>query len=98
MVKIKVEKEIERCCDCPFYIMHGGPGSVMICNHPSVKTMEEAYDLVSHLICNVSFPDKCPALTEEKRKEIFEEKNKSDKLRSDLKTLEWTQLGNKTVS
>ena len=52
--------EINRCYhECPYFGTEGGPGPVMVCNHPKNKTMEEAY-IISHPECDDGFPDECP--------------------------------------
>jgi len=66
-MKLKViiparEVEISRCYhECPYFGLDGGPGPVMVCNHPSLSGWE-GMDIISHPECVNGFPKKCPLL------------------------------------
>lgn len=44
---------------CPFFDTWGGPGPIMVCNHPGV---EDGRGIISHPECEGGFPPKCPLL------------------------------------
>ena len=55
---------IDKCYHtCPYFTTEGGPGPVMVCNHPYFDD-KESYDnyIISHPKCDTGFPDKCPLL------------------------------------
>lgn len=63
-MKIKVTKtiakEISRCYhECPYFIIDGGPGPVMICSHPAAENY--GY-IISHPECDNGFPSRCPLM------------------------------------
>jgi hypothetical protein len=58
------EVEISRCYhECPYFINDGGPGPVMVCNHP--KAEDSGY-IIDHPDCDNGFPKKCPLLKNSK--------------------------------
>lgn len=58
--KVSVEKEIDRCYhQCLYFGLEGGPGAVMICNHP--KAPKKGF-IISHPDCDNGFPKDCPLL------------------------------------
>jgi len=64
-MKVKVTKvstvEISRCYhQCPYFSVEGGPGPIMICNHPEVENPH----IITHPKCVSGFPEKCPLLKE----------------------------------
>ena len=67
-IKVNVTKEIERCVDCPFHGIDGGPSPVMMCFHPSATTLELAY-IIHSPECNNGFPERCPLLKENETKD-----------------------------
>ena len=42
--------------NCEYFGIDGGPGPVMVCNHPDA---EDCY-IISHAECTKGFPIKCP--------------------------------------
>ena len=57
-------KKIDRCYhECPYFGIDGGPGPVMVCNHPNA---EDNGLIISHPECDNGFPLRCPLLKEEK--------------------------------
>ena len=62
-IEVTVTKKITRCYhECPYFMLDGGPGPVMMCTHPDIgPSMEDCY-IISHPQCDNGFPDKCPLL------------------------------------
>ena len=59
-IEVTLTKKIERCYhDCPHFGIDGGPGPVMVCDHPDAP--ERGY-IISHPECEQGFPPKCPEL------------------------------------
>ena len=69
-MKIKViiptkEYEIERCYhECPHFGIDGGPGPVMVCQHPFFNGKGYEGCIISHPECDEGFPKDCPLLKE----------------------------------
>lgn len=58
-MKVTLEKEVRFCRECPYFGMDGGPGPVMVCEHP--KAPDQGY-IISHPVCDTGFPEKCPLM------------------------------------
>ena len=57
LMKVIFEKEINRCySECPYFGVEGGPGPIMVCNHPKADNLY----IISHPECDSGFPDQCP--------------------------------------
>lgn len=55
--KRRVTIELERCRNqCPYFGIDGGPGPVMVCDHPEAPSPY----IVSHPECDDGFPEECP--------------------------------------
>lgn len=59
---------ITRCYhECPYFGLEGGPGPVMMCNHPCwADKGTYAGAIISHPECDEGFPDRCPELPQNK--------------------------------
>jgi hypothetical protein len=58
-----VTKTISRCVECPYFGNDGGgPGQIMICEHPAFVRGTYEGAIISHPTCDVGFPEKCPLL------------------------------------
>jgi len=63
-ITVVYSKKIKECYhECPYFEIDGGPGPVMICNHPEVKNNGL---MIRHPECDNGFPPGCPLLKEEK--------------------------------
>ncbi len=60
-MKVKFEKNIERCRDCPHFGIDGGPSPIMVCNHS--KAPNQGY-IISRPFDD-SFPPLCPLKEEQ---------------------------------
>lgn len=57
-MKVVIVYSVERCYHtCPHFGLDGGPGAVMICNHPQAP---DSGHIISHPDCETGFPAKCP--------------------------------------
>ena len=56
---------IKRCYhECPHFGLEGGPGPIMVCEHPSLRGKGiEAAAIISHPDCDTGFPEECPLLS-----------------------------------
>jgi len=55
-------KRIARCYhECPYFGLDGGPGPIMVCEHPTLrgKGIEDAA-IIHHPDCDTGFPKLCP--------------------------------------
>jgi len=59
-----ITKEISKCYhQCPYFELEGGPGPVMVCEHPEA---ENTGYIISHPECDNGFPKECPLMKEKK--------------------------------
>lgn len=57
MPKVTLTLDVPCCSGCPCHDIDGGPGPVMVCNHP--RAPDHGY-IISHPECDTGFPQKCP--------------------------------------
>lgn len=76
-IKVTITKEISRCYhECPHFGLDGGPGAVMVCNHPdgNLPGYPPGYGIISHPDCDSGFPKLCPLLRDAASNESQETK------------------------
>lgn len=66
-MKVVFIKEISQCYhECPYFTLDGGPGSVMVCDHPKAPGEGIAKGMIiSHPDCAAGFPKLCPLRQEQ---------------------------------
>lgn len=59
-IEVTYTKKISRCYHtCPYFDLEGGPGPIMVCNHPDLS---DGRGIITHPECDDGFPPKCPLL------------------------------------
>lgn len=59
-VLFSLTTKVERCLDCPFFGTEGGPGPIMVCNHPFWNTKAPYAGCIITQENRTGIPEACP--------------------------------------